>query len=71
MSDFDNGLAVGYVIGKKQGGGSGPCPPCEYTPDFRVAYFLNETPTYAGDKIKSFQAPTAIQPSFEYLVEDI
>ena len=39
MSSFDNGFAVGYVLGKKKGGGSGPCPP----PTFSYEFYLAKT----------------------------
>ena len=40
--NFDEGLAVGFLLGKKQGG-SGPCPPPEIKPPFSHEFYLAKT----------------------------
>lgn len=61
MSSFDNGFAVGYVIGKKQGGG--PTPP-EIIASFSYEGFLAiSDKTLDGTANSDYSSSYTIEPA--------
>lgn len=66
MSNFDNGLAVGIILGKKMGGGGGgPCPPCPPAGLQNTYTYFEESPNV------TMSSPKPDEPSFSSLVEVI
>ena len=68
MSNFDNGLTLGLILGRKQGGG-GTCPPPEIKSNIsytlRSAYDNNTYPD-----LYNYET-TKPDSSLNYVIEDI